>query len=86
MRCIEVVAPLSCCFCKGKTIRFGKVFTRQRYRCKNCGKTQLVSYIKQAYRPHINERIVAYLKEGCGIRSVARLLGISVNTVLARIK
>jgi IS1 family transposase len=29
---------------------------------------------------------VSYLKEGLGIRSIARLLGISVNTVMSRIK
>jgi insertion element IS1 protein InsB len=34
----------------------------------------------------ISGAIIAYLKEGCGIRSISRLLNISTNTVLARIK
>ena len=34
----------------------------------------------------INNKIFSYIKEGCGIRSIARLLQISTSTVLRRIK
>ena len=43
-------------------------------------------YKNQAYKSCINNDIAAHLKEGCGIRSIARLLHISANTVLTRIK
>jgi len=51
-----------------------------------CKKTHLQEYLKCAYRTSINSYIAAHVKEGCGIRSISRLLGISANTVLARIK
>jgi IS1 family transposase len=58
----------------------------QRYRCKSCNKTQLQSYVKPAYEASVNSNIAAYVKEGCGIRSIARLLKIAAGTVLKRIK
>jgi insertion element IS1 protein InsB len=54
--------------------------------CKNCKKTQLHLYAKRAYRASINSDIAVHVKEGCGIRSIARLLNISAGTVLSRIK
>jgi IS1 family transposase len=42
--------------------------------------------LKKAYEPTINSSTTAFVKEGCGIRSIARLLHISPNTVLGRIK
>lgn len=44
------------------------------------------NYINKAYIADINIPIVNYLIEGCGIRSIARLLNISPNTVIRRIK
>jgi insertion element IS1 protein InsB len=34
----------------------------------------------------INSKIVNYIKEGCGIRSIARLLKIATGTVLRRVR
>jgi insertion element IS1 protein InsB len=41
--------------------------------------------LKKAYEPTVDSTIIAFVKEGCGIRSIARLLRISTNTVLGRI-
>jgi transposase-like protein len=43
------------------------------------------NYTRQAYMPSVNSNITAHVKEGCGIRSIARLLHISVTTVIDRI-
>ena len=85
-RCINPVVNLNCLFCLGPTIKFGKIRNQQRYRCKNCNKTQISNYSKKAYKPHTNSYIIDHVKEGCGIRSIARLLNISPNTVIRRIK
>ena len=77
MPCIKEVGNLKCQYCQSETIKFGKTGNKQRYRCKTCNKIQLAVYKKRAYANHINSEIVAHVKEGCGIRSIARLLHIS---------
>ncbi len=86
--CLKCVGgQLYCSICDAQLIKYG--FTkgsRQRYRCKECKTTSVNNYKYNAYNKHINERIVAFTREGVGIRSTARLLKIAINTVLARIK
>lgn len=48
-------------------------------------KTFLQEYSYSAYLPCTNNLIIKYVKEGIGIRSMARLLSISTATVLKRI-
>ncbi|MHB8209566.1 hypothetical protein [Mucilaginibacter sp.] len=43
-------------------------------------------YSNNAYTSTINHEVASRMKEGCGIRSIARLLNISIITVLSRIK
>jgi len=86
MSCIKVVVNINCQYCHGETIKFGNVGNRQRYRCKNCKRTQLKDYSNQAWKASINSDIVAHVKEGCGIRSIARLLHIAAGTVQGRIQ
>ncbi len=77
---------LKCPYCNGFSIKYGKSkMQKQRYKCKECQKTYLLNYSKIAYIPDMNNKIVSYIKEGCGIRSIARLLHISCTTVLRRI-
>ncbi len=64
----------------GKT-RYGK----QRYLCKNCGKTQVENYTYHAWKRETNRQIITLTKEGLGIRSTARVLRISPTTLLKRI-
>ncbi len=84
--CIKVVDNKNCQYCQSPTVKFGKVGVKQRYLCKSCKKTQVISYQKNAYKPGVNTSIANHVKEGCGVRSIARLLGISANTVVHQIK
>ena len=86
MPCIKTVVNVNCQYCSSLTIKFGKVGTKQRYRCKKCKKIQLHTYVKHAYEAYVNSNIAAHVKEGCGIRSIARMLQISAGTVITRIK
>ena len=58
----------------------------QRYKCKKCGKTQQGDYKYKAYDADIDNQIVLLTKEGVSIRGLGRCLGVSVSTVLVRIK
>jgi IS1 family transposase len=58
---------------------------QQRYRCKACQKTFIITYHNQAYYPQTNHQISSLIKESCGIRSISRLLQISTTTLLKRI-
>jgi insertion element IS1 protein InsB len=78
----------SCYRCVGNSalIKYGKTkASNQRYFCKACNRTQVESYIYNAYLPTINYDIVALTKEGVGMRSTARILKISTTTLLKRI-
>lgn len=70
------------CWKSGVEIATGK----QRYRCKECRKSQQVQYSYNAYDPQLDQNIIALTKEGVGIRGTARLLGISPTTLISRIK
>ncbi len=75
-----------CPQCSSPCIRFGKSATgNQRYRCKKCKKTHSQSYRYHAYESGTDVSIKEHVKEGCGIRSIARLLKIATSTVLRRI-
>jgi IS1 family transposase len=68
-------------------VKYGKTKKgKQRYKCKSCGKTFLTAYSYASYRPSTNGQIKTLVKEGVGIRSISRILGISKNTVLSRIQ
>ena len=84
--CFKIVGALTWQLCSGTIIKYGKVNSRQRYKCKACNRAQMKVYANNACQVTINKRVAAYVKEGCGIRSIARLLGISINTVLRRIR
>jgi len=45
----------------------------------------ITEYSYQAYHPNTNQQIILFTKEGLGIRSTARVLRISVTTLLKRI-
>ena len=58
---------------------------KQRFKCKCCHKQQQGEYSYNAYDPQVNPYIVTHIKEGVGIRSLARLLRISTTTLMKRI-
>ncbi|GGG25116.1 IS1 family transposase [Dokdonia pacifica] len=75
---------IHCPKCNGISVKNGFQNKTQRYKCKVCNKRFQVSYTYKAYNSNTNEFIIDLLKEGCGLRSISRILKISKNTVLSR--
>ncbi len=76
----------NCHHCQAPCKKKGQRFGIQRLRCTSCAKYQQASYRSKANEPGVDRRIVVYVKEGCGIRSISRIIGISTTTVIAHIK
>ena len=57
----------------------------QKWHCKHCSRYQQKEYKNKAYQSKTNLEIKRHVKEGCGTRSISRLLEISANTVTKRI-
>ena len=76
---------MECIICNNKCIKWGTSNGKQRYRCKKCAKTCYHGYSYKAYHPQTNSQITVLLKEGCGIRSISRIMDISAVTVIRRI-
>ena len=76
----------SCKKCgNSKIVKNGKSRNgEQRYLCKQCNYSFQLVFHYTSYRIGDFE-IIQLTKEGCGIRSTARILGISPSTVLRRI-
>jgi insertion element IS1 protein InsB len=78
---------MDCKYCSKPCCKCGKQSNgKQKYRCKHCLKYQQASYIHQAYNLNINNQIISMVQESMGIRGIGRLLSISKNTVITRIK
>jgi len=75
----------SCIHCRGRCIRNGHVYGKQRYRCKACGRSFVERYTYRACDHGTGALIPKLVREGCGIRSIGRALNISKDTVLRRI-
>ena len=81
-----IFAGMKCKHCSAEDcIRKGKRKDKQRYYCKNCKHSFQEFYRYKAWEPAINTWIRVLLKEGCGIRSISRILKIAKKTVLSRI-
>lgn len=78
MKCIQCS---SCQVTKNGTTK-SKI---QIYRCKECNRQFQSRYKNQSWIVK-NEDIIQLIKEGCGIRSISRILQISPTTVIRRIK
>ena len=78
---------MDCNYCKKECSRAGKSSTgKQKYYCVFCKKYQQSSYLYKAYDIKVNEQIIEYVKNGCGIRSIGRIIKISNTTVMKRIR
>ncbi len=86
-KCLKRVGEkIICPYCQLQSIKYCRNKTnKQRYYCKGCCKTFLQDYAKKAFEHSISNWIINLTKEGCGIRSIARLLQISTSPVLRRI-
>lgn len=58
----------------------------QRYRCTKCYRYQKETYTYKGCVKEIDQQIVILNNEGCGIRSISRILKISTNKVLQTIR
>ena len=58
---------------------------KQQFVCRSCNKRFIDCYTYNACKPGLNQQIIILTKEGLGIRSTARVLGISATTLLKRI-
>lgn len=76
---------MECVKCGNQSVKNGKSkIGIQRYRCKSCGNSFQSSYSYTSFMVS-DDQIKTLTKEGCGIRSTARILSISPNTVIRRI-
>lgn len=80
-----VCDKIVCRYCNENCVKHGRFSGKQRYRCCTCKRTFIKNYTYNACKHDTNTWIKNLVKEGSGIRSIARLLEISVTTVLRRI-
>jgi IS1 family transposase/transposase-like protein len=73
-----------CPKCNFQVVKSGVQNGNQRYKCKRCNRRFQDKYCYKAYEPSVNTQVCILLKEGCGIRSISRIIGISSKTVLSR--
>lgn len=85
--CFRSVGELmSCTDCSNKLIKYGKTKNgKQRYYCCHCLKSQVLKPCKPGYGNKFNKQIVQFTREGLGIRSTARILGIAPSTIIRKI-
>ena len=77
---------MQCQFCKEKCQKAGKQRNgAQKLYCKGCKKYQQVSYRYIACQSHVNGIVGQLVCESVGVRGIARVLRIGINTVLRRI-
>jgi len=73
-----------------KVVKFGTSETgKQRFRCNNsnCSKnTFILNYKNKGYLSEIKQQIIDMAINGSGVRDTARVLGISINTVISELK
>ena len=85
--CVKVSDTKICPHCTAPTlIKNGFTANRkQQFYCKTCTKRCIDFYTNKGCRKEINAHIIMLIKEGMGIRSMARVLCISTTTLLKRI-
>jgi len=85
--CIKISDTKICPHCTAPTL-IKNGFTanqKQQFYCKTCTKRCIDFYSSKGCRKEINANIIMLIKEGMGIRSMARFLSISTTTLLKRI-
>ena len=77
---------MQCQFCKEKCQKAGKQRNgAQKLYCKGCRKYQQVSYQYIACQSHVDSMVSQLVCESVGVRGIARVLRIGINTVVRRI-
>ena len=89
---MAVFIPVACpdCFDRYKIVKFGQTDKgKQRYLCRQetCKRTTFIlNPEKKGFLPEVKRRIIEMTLNGSGIRDIARVLGISKDTVMSEIK
>ena len=85
-----VMVALKCPFCQSEKVgKFGSINGKQRYICNNTECSQKTFYAEYTYKgctPEVRLKIIKMSIDGSGIRAIARVLGISKDTVVAVLK
>lgn len=82
---IDVVCP-RCSETQGVIHNGHSTSGAQLYRCKLCLKTFQLSFQYNAAKPDTHQSIIDMAMNGAGCRDTARVLDISLNTVLRHLK
>lgn len=77
-----------CPYCESQQIiKNGRKKTGvQNYKCKDCKKQFLENYQYNGAKPEMEELIIKHLDNNVGMRSMAKILKISRNTINRKIK
>jgi len=78
---------MNCKKCGSISVKNGRIKStnKQRYYCKSCNKSFIENYTRKSFGHDIDERIISLVREGCGTRSISRILKIAPNTVTRKI-
>ncbi|WP_422836362.1 IS1-like element transposase [Yersinia ruckeri] len=82
---VDVVCP-QCHETQGVRCNGYSASGAQRYICKLCSKTFQLNFSYSGAKPDTHQIIVNMAMNGSGCRDTARVLGISLNTVLRHLK
>ena len=78
---------MKCNYCGQRCWRSGRQKKgAQRFYCATCKKYQQLNYQYKAYATSTGQQIKALVRESVGVRGIARILGISRETVMSRIQ
>jgi transposase-like protein len=85
------VVPVQCPQCQGShVVKYGRQANgTQRYRCNDPAcprRIFLLQYHATGRLPAIKQRIVDLTLNGCGVRDIVRVLGVSSATVIQTLK
>jgi insertion element IS1 protein InsB len=77
---------MNCRYCQHVCIKKGMVKTIQRYRCQLCKRYQQNNYVYHRFDENDRLAITEHIRNGCGVRDMARLLKLAPSSVLKAIK
>jgi len=85
-----VQVSLHCPFCNTTRVtKYGICNGKQRYKCHNDAckrKTFYAEYTYNGSKPEVKKQIITMTTDSVGVRSIARILGVSTATVISDIK
>ncbi len=78
---------ITCKYCESEDqVKNGVIKGKQRYLCKDCGRTHRDGDARVKYSPQEKLNAFAWYFEGVGMRSIERRLGVSVPLLLHWLK